>query len=115
VIDRTGNVIIAHGMLDFLLIANGSLISIQNMTWNGLQGFQTSPSAVNNFYVPYHYGSAEAAEVSTGTWTNDAGAGILGKTHEERGLTFVTINLAGHGESPVLPSGVRLKRGVSIY
>ena len=31
VIDRTQNVIIAHGLLDFLLFADGSLITIQNM------------------------------------------------------------------------------------
>lgn len=40
VIERTNNVIIGHGLLDFLLIANGSLVTINNMTWNGAQGFQ---------------------------------------------------------------------------
>lgn len=33
VIERTNNVIIGHGVLDYLLLANGSLITIQNMTW----------------------------------------------------------------------------------
>lgn len=37
VIEKTNNVIIGHGWLDYLLLANGTLASIQNMTWNGLQ------------------------------------------------------------------------------
>lgn len=53
VIDRTKNVIIGHGHLDALLIANGSLVTIQNMTWGGKQGFQRKP-ATDNLYVPYH-------------------------------------------------------------
>lgn len=66
VIEKTNNVTIGHGSLDFLLIANGSLVTIQNMTWNGKQGFQTAPSKVNNFYVPYHQslGSIESELVS---------------------------------------------------
>ena len=54
VIERTNNTIIGHGLLDFLLFANASLITIQNMTWNGMQGFQERPSKVQNFFVPYH-------------------------------------------------------------
>ncbi|KAL5327826.1 hypothetical protein ACEPPN_005532 [Leptodophora sp. 'Broadleaf-Isolate-01'] len=76
VIDRTKNVIIAHGLLDFLLFADGSLITIQNMTWGGLQGFRTPPSSTFNFKVPI--------QANQGT------------THSERGLTFVKVNLAGH-------------------
>lgn len=49
VIEMTNNVIIGHGLFDFLLLANGSLVTIQNMTWNGYQGFQERPSS--NFYV----------------------------------------------------------------
>ncbi|KAH9845151.1 carboxypeptidase cpdS-like [Teratosphaeria destructans] len=100
VIEQTNNVIIGHGTLDFLLQANGSLATIQNMTWNGKQGFQTQPS--DNFFVPYHPGLAEilydveyqpspAPSVS-----QIAGAGYLGITHTERGLTFVTVDHAGH-------------------
>lgn len=53
VIERTNNVIIGHGMLDYLLIMNGTLATINNMTWNGKQGFQTAPSKELNFFVPY--------------------------------------------------------------
>ena len=49
VIEMTNNVIIGHGLFDFLLLANGSLVTIQNMTWNGAQGFSEYPSS--KFYV----------------------------------------------------------------
>ncbi|PVH89486.1 alpha/beta-hydrolase [Cadophora sp. DSE1049] len=102
VIDRTQNVIIAHGLLDFVLFADGSLITIQNMTWGGLQGFRTPPSPTSNFYVPTN------ANINTilglvinpipypPPQHNTAGQGYQGVTHSERGLTFVTVNLAGH-------------------
>ena len=101
-IDRTNNVLMGHGLKDFLLFANGSLATIQNMTWNGMQGFQTAPG--DPFYVPYHPQlSEDANEVDDDDsalipFNNDAGAGIQGTTHTERGFTFCTVELAGHGE-----------------
>ncbi|MCJ1438585.1 hypothetical protein MMC27_007975 [Xylographa pallens] len=100
VIERTNNVLMGHGLKDFLLFANGSLATIQNMTWNGMQGFQTAPG--DPFYVPYHPQlSEDANEVDEGDaalvgFNNDAGAGIQGTTHTERGFTFTTVELAGH-------------------
>ncbi|MCJ1339407.1 hypothetical protein MMC09_004696 [Bachmanniomyces sp. S44760] len=85
VIERTNKTIIGHGMLDYILIANGTQLMIQNMTWGGKQGFQTKPS--DDFFVPYH------SELSPSTL---AGAGVYGTTHTERGLTFVTVSLSGH-------------------
>lgn len=102
VIERTNNTIIGHGMLDFLLFANGTLITIQNMTWNGLQGFQTAPSPHENFFVPYHQSLGYILSVANDAIPNlpgvidTAGAGYQGTTHTERGLTFVTVTLAGH-------------------
>lgn len=102
VIERTNNVIIGHGNLDFLLFAYGSLLTIQNMTWNGAQGFQTAPSATDNFYVPYHQSlddiqsMAYSANPDYVPQLDTAGAGLQGIAHTERGLTFVTVNMAGH-------------------
>jgi carboxypeptidase D len=98
VIERTNNTIIAHGWLDFKLFMNGSLATIQNMTWNGLQGFQFPPT--EPLYVPYHYGLAEVSNptIAPRPFTLDAGAGHQGTAHTERGLTFTTVYLAGHGE-----------------
>ncbi|KAF2863773.1 carboxypeptidase 4 [Piedraia hortae CBS 480.64] len=98
VIERTNNVIIGHGMLDFLLFANGTLATIQNMTWNGQQGFQSEPK--DNFFVPY---TPELASLIDATQhgggykvSSVGGAGYMGTTHSERGLTWCTVDLAGH-------------------
>jgi carboxypeptidase D len=67
--------------LDMVLISNGTLLMIQNMTWNGAQGFTSKPS--DPFYVrPATF----------------AASGVLGTTHTERGLTWVSVNLSGHNK-----------------
>ncbi|KAL8782591.1 MAG: hypothetical protein Q9213_005269, partial [Squamulea squamosa] len=93
VIERLNKTVISHGALDMILIANGTLLMIQNMTWGGKQGFQTAPT--EEFFVPYH----EEASLST-----LAGAGVFGTTHTERGLTWVEVSLAGHMVPQYAPS-----------
>lgn len=75
-----------------VLIANGTLLTIQNMTWHGLQGFQSKPS--DPFFVPYH----DDPSLST-----LAGSGVLGTTHTERNLTFVYVDLSGHSKQQRIP------------
>ena len=87
VIETTNNTIIGVGGLDYLLPTNGTLLALQNMTWNGVQGFQSAPATP--FFVPYH------PEYNGGFL---AGAGYLGTWGSERGLTFYNVDLAGHGE-----------------
>ena len=93
VIDRTKNVVIGHGALDYVLIANGTLLAIQNMTFGGKLGFQSPPT--EPFFVPYH----EDADLSS-----MAGAGVFGTAHTERGLTYVGIELSGHMVPQYAPS-----------
>ncbi|KAK8102070.1 serine-type carboxypeptidase [Apiospora sp. TS-2023a] len=113
VIDATQNVIIGHGLLDMILIANGTLLTIQNMTWGGKLGFQSAP--MEPFYVPYHSMSVADADIKAPDVLKDpnmdptrlatlAAAGVLGTTHTERGLTFVTIDMAGHMVPQYAPS-----------
>lgn len=85
VIEYTNNTIIGSGNLDMLLSTNGTLMAIQNMTWNGMQGFQEYPG--KDFFVPYH------PEYNGGSL---GGAGIVGSWGTERGLTFYQVQLAGH-------------------
>lgn len=85
VIEQLNRTIIAHGQLDYRLITNGSLLVIQNMTWNGAQGFQQEPK--DEFYVPEYLNSDNAIL---------ADSVVFGKTHTERGLTWVEVYLAGH-------------------
>lgn len=97
VIDATKNVIIGHGTLDMILLPNGTLLSIQNMTWGGKLGFQSAP--VEPFFVPYHKDSTASdiyAETNALALGSITGAGIFGTAHTERGLTFVSIDLSGH-------------------
>lgn len=85
VIERSKRTIISHGQLDYVLLYNGTLMTIQNMTWGGKQGFQKQPEG--DLFVPYH------VEASQSTL---AGSGIMGVTHTERKLTWTEIFLSGH-------------------
>lgn len=99
VIERTNNVIISHGWLDYLLFLNATLATIQNMTWNGAQGFKKPPikQPLDYFFVPYTDALDAIANQAAGRpWTADSGGGILGTAHHERGLTFTTVYGAGH-------------------
>lgn len=102
VIERTNNVIVGNGELDFLIMSNGTLAVLNNMTWNGQQGFSASPWS-DRLYVPYNptigpaldesYSQSNIPAVSVGYV---GGGGYYGTTHTERGLTFTTVDLAGH-------------------
>ena len=93
VIERLNRTVISHGQLDYILIPNGTLLMIQNMTWNGAQGFTSKPS--DEFFVPYH----TQEDPST-----LAGAGVFGTTHTERGLTWIEVSLSGHMVPQYAPS-----------
>ncbi|ORY14940.1 carboxypeptidase cpdS precursor [Clohesyomyces aquaticus] len=93
VIDALDRTMIVHGDLDWILLGNGSLLTIQNMTWGGIQGFQEAPS--DEFYVPYH------DEVSLSTLS---AAGIMGTTRTERKFTWVSQSLSGHMVPQYQPS-----------
>ncbi|TVY33747.1 putative serine carboxypeptidase [Lachnellula subtilissima] len=95
VIERSKRTIIGHGALDMVLISNGTLLMINNMTWNGAQGFQSKPS--DPFYVPYHSeGYSPDFGESDPALSVVAASGIFGTTHTERGLTWVSVDLSGH-------------------
>ena len=91
VIEKLGRVIIGSGNLDALLNTNGTLLALQNMTWNGFQGFKEYPG--HGLFSPSH------ADLPG----SPSGAGYVGKWGHERGLTFYQIQLAGHtvpGDAP---------------
>ena len=101
VIERSNRTVIGHGLADYVLIANGTRwvssgstkasvptcnflinefcstfrIMIQNMTFNGMQGFQM-PIASENLILP--------------------GMGSMGQYHIERGLLYAEVALSGH-------------------
>ncbi|KDR75252.1 hypothetical protein GALMADRAFT_211511 [Galerina marginata CBS 339.88] len=51
VIDKSVRTVIVHGLADFILIAEGTRIAIQNMTWGGAQGFQTPIESETFTYI----------------------------------------------------------------
>ncbi|KAJ7843732.1 carboxypeptidase [Mycena olivaceomarginata] len=93
VIERLNKTLIVSGQLDLVLPTNGTLLAIQNMTWNGALGFTSSPFT-RQFFVPY-VAAATAGDAEGQLWPL-AGTGIMGTMHAERGLTFVEVFLAGH-------------------
>ncbi|KAF7365785.1 Carboxypeptidase cpdS [Mycena venus] len=102
VVERTNNVLVGNGNLDYLILSNGTLATLNNMTWNGAQGFSSSPFT-DKFFVPYNPTIGDAltetffqSEIPTVSVGLVAGGGYFGTTHTERGLTFVTVDHAGH-------------------
>lgn len=86
VIDRTNNVILGHGLLDVISISEGTLLTIQNLTFGGQLGFQSPPEFP--LYVPPRPGAEE--------FETHASSGTLGTWHKERGLTYFETEIAGH-------------------
>lgn len=74
VIQKNKKTIIAHPTADYALLAQGTRMAIQNMTWHGAQGFQKPIE--KDFIVK--------------------GRGSLGRWTEERGLTYAEVELSGH-------------------
>jgi len=74
-IEKNQRTVIVHGLGDFILIADGARIALQNMTWSGHQGFQ-KPILNDSFVVD--------------------GMGAMGTAHSERGLTYFEVVLSGH-------------------
>ncbi|KAK4104925.1 alpha/beta-hydrolase [Parathielavia hyrcaniae] len=93
VVDATQKVIFGHSALDMILLANGTLLALQNMTWGGKRGFQRRPD--QPFYIPHN----NMTSLST-----LAAAGVFGSLVSERGLTYVDIDLAGHMVPQYAPS-----------
>ncbi len=73
VIETLQRTVINHGNRDWVLMANGSRLGIQNMTWAGMRGFQSgsnSPLVVDGQ--------------------------VAGNWHTERKLTFIEVYESGH-------------------
>ncbi|KAJ7039116.1 alpha/beta-hydrolase [Mycena alexandri] len=82
VIEKSERVVIVHGLADFILVAEGTRIAIQNMTWGGAQGFQT-PIENETFHLKDF--------------------GVYGNEHTERGLTYVEFFFSGHMTPQFVP------------
>jgi len=110
VIEATNRVLIGNGDWDMIIITNGksitlstlraqaemigTLLSIQNMTWNGKLGFQEQPNTpINITMTDLIYAETFA---QNGAAALDLAQGIMGVQHYERGLMFVETYQSGH-------------------
>ncbi|KAI9720473.1 MAG: hypothetical protein M1828_005644 [Chrysothrix sp. TS-e1954] len=98
VIEATNRVLIGNGDFDMIIISNGTLMSIQNMTWNGMLGFQEKPSTNINIREPdlqyaAVFNNKDNKEYYGGL---DGPQGITGIQHYERGLMWVETFQSGH-------------------
>ena len=101
VIEATNRVLVANGDFDMIIITNGTLLSIQNMTWNGKLGFQTEPDTPIVIGLPdLQY---EAVFDANGYGGVDGPQGTMGVQHYERGLMWAETFLSGHMQPEFQP------------
>lgn len=80
--------------MDYIIITNGTLLAIQNMTWAGQLGFQTEPSEPFVIDMPdIHYSKVYEDSGLAGL---NGPQGQMGIQHFERGLMWVQVWGAGH-------------------
>lgn len=97
-IEATNRVLISNGDWDYLIITNGTLLAIQNMTWNGKLGFQHRPTDPINIDMPdLQWSTIFGAQ--EGYDNLDGPQGLMGIQHYERGLMFAETFQAGHRQS----------------
>jgi carboxypeptidase D len=94
VLEATNRVLIANGDYDFEIITNGTLLSIQNMTWNGALGFQSAPSTPIDLTLPDLQWQAVFESSGLGGF-DGPGQGIMGVQHYERGLMWAETFQSG--------------------
>ena len=101
VIEATNRVLVANGDLDLEILTNGTLLSIQNMTWHGKMGFQSKPSKPIIIKEP----DLEYEQVfdANGFEGYDDPQGTMGIQHYERGLMWAETFLSGHMEPQFQP------------
>jgi len=75
VIEKSNRSVIVHGLGDFILIAEGARVVLQNMTWGGKQGFQQAPKPDSLILE---------------------GMGAMGTVQNERKLAYYEVVLSGH-------------------
>jgi len=102
VIEATNRVLVGNGQLDFVVITNGTLLSIQNMTWNGKLGFETEPSTPTIITLPdLQYMQVFVENGYPLGFENPQG--VMGVNHFERGLMWAETYLSGHMQPQFQP------------
>ena len=105
VIEATNRVLIGNGDFDMVIMTNGTLLSIQNMTWNGHLGFEKKPETPIVIEIPdLMYASVFGnASENPGSAGLDGPQGVMGIQHYERGLMWVETFQSGHMQPQFQP------------
>ncbi|RAK82006.1 alpha/beta-hydrolase [Aspergillus fijiensis CBS 313.89] len=98
VIEATNRVLIANGDWDYLIITNGTLLAIQNMTWHGRLGFAAAPATPIDIRMP-DLQWAGVFDAQEGYGELDGPQGVVGVQHYERGLMWAETFQAGHKQA----------------
>jgi carboxypeptidase D len=94
IIEATNRVLISNGDLDMIILTNGTLLAIQNMTWHGALGFRSTPSTP--IVITLSDLQYKAVFAASGQKGRDDPQGVVGVQHYERGLMWAQTYLGGH-------------------
>ena len=102
VIEATNRVLVSNANLDFVILTEGTLLAIQNMTWNGQLGFNTKPKTPIVITLPdLQY---QQVFVDNGyPFDFEDPQGTMGVQHFERGLLWAETYLSGHMQPQFQP------------
>lgn len=101
VIEYTNRVLVGNGDLDYIIITNGTLMAIQNMTWGGQLGFSEKPSTPIVVTMPDLVYTQAFYDYDQVGW--DGAQGTMGVQHFERGLMFAETYQCGHQQPSYQP------------
>jgi carboxypeptidase D len=101
VIEHTNRVLVGNGDYDMIIQTNGTLLSIQNMTWNGKLGFEHQPSTPISINIPDLLYAQQFNE--NGYNGADGPQGEMGVQHYERGLMWAQTFMSGHMQPEFQP------------
>ena len=101
VIESTNRVLISNGDRDMIILTNGTLLAIQNMTRTGQLGFQTQPSVpmVVDIEDLQYQGVIDAGSQKG----RDEAQGVVGVAHYERGLMWTQTFMGTHTQPESQP------------
>jgi len=102
VIEATNRVLVSNADLDLVIITAGTLLSIQNMTWGGVLGFETKPATDIVITLPDLLYLQVFIDNGFGS-VFDSSQGTMGVQHFERGLMWAETFLSGHMQPQFQP------------
>ena len=102
VIEATNRVLISGAQYDFVIITDGTLLAIQNMTWGGKLGFEAKPEKPVVITLPdLQYRQAFIDNGYPAEFEDPQGT--MGIQHYERGVMWAETFLAGHMQPQFQP------------